>query len=121
MGACPCSAPTRGGAPIYPIAPVRDLLGLGEGIGGGHPRRLEDVRAHVLVVALAAHPFDERAEQEEAVVGVPERRPGSMGSPRVPLEREVVPVLAQRPPLPRELRAEDVAGPSACASAGAGR
>ena len=38
---------------------------------GGHACGLEDVVAHVVVVALPGHLLDNRAEQQEAVVAVP--------------------------------------------------
>src|SRR5271165_2863901 len=49
---------------------IRYRLVFGLGAGGGHPSRLVDVVADVIVIALAAHFFDHYSEQNEAVVAV---------------------------------------------------
>ena len=77
LGVGLCDPPTAGSSPdnLYiSDAPVVPRLRPGVEVRPGHPRRFEDVPADVVVVGLTAHRFDDRAEQDEAVVRVLEAR-----------------------------------------------
>jgi len=87
----------------------RDRRVLGQRVGGSHPGRREDALAHVVIIRSAAHPLDDGAQEEIAIVAVPRSGAGLELRRARAVEGEVVPDRPQLQPVGLVLRPEDVA------------